>query len=142
MLFTYDSTLPSTTNKKGVYTVRTSGYSRFAQYPVVRDGAKGDIMAIFGIYSKDWTYNYGAYQCTVNYFDDIMFDKDAFLTEAEVEELTPGRFMGYARHVGRRVYRITRSGRNDGRPRKAAVFSLPAIPGSVKIRIFAPDIHS
>ena len=53
------------------------------------DGAKGDIMAIFGIYSKDWTYNYGAYQCTVNYFDDIMFDKDAFLTEAEVEELTP-----------------------------------------------------
>ncbi|MBP6461345.1 MAG: hypothetical protein KA231_02935, partial [Alistipes sp.] len=57
--------------------------------PVVRDGAKGDIMAIFGIYSKDWTYNYGAYQCTVNYFDDIMFDKDAFLTEAEVEELTP-----------------------------------------------------
>lgn len=89
VLFTYDSTLPSTTNKKGVYTVRTSGYSRFAQYPVVRDGAKGDIMAIFGIYSKDWTYNYGAYQCTVNYFDDIMFDKDAFLTEAEVEELTP-----------------------------------------------------
>lgn len=54
----------------------------FAQYPVVRDGAKGDIMAIFGIYSKDWTYNYGAYQCTVNYFDDIMFDEDAFLTEA------------------------------------------------------------
>ena len=87
VLFTYDSTLPSTTNKKGVYTVRTSGYSRFAQYPVVRDGAKGDIMAIFGIYSKDWTYNYGAYQCTVNYFDDIMFDKDAFLTEAEVEHL-------------------------------------------------------
>ena len=89
VLFTYDSTLPSTTNKKGVYTVRTSGYSRFAQYPVVRDGAKGDIMAIFGIYSKDWTYNYGAYQCTVNYFDDIMFDEDAFLTEAEVEQLTP-----------------------------------------------------
>ena len=25
---------------------------------------------------------------------------------------------------------------------RAAVFSLPAIPGSVKIRIFAPDIHS
>lgn len=46
-------------------------------------------MAIFGIYSKDWTYNYGAYQCTVNYFDDIMFDKDAFLTEEEVETLTP-----------------------------------------------------
>ncbi|OKY92762.1 MAG: hypothetical protein BHV65_12745, partial [Alistipes sp. 58_9_plus] len=89
VLFTYDSTLPSTTNKKGVYTVRTSGYSRFAQYPVVRDGAKGDIMAIFGIYSKDWTYNYGAYQCTVNYFDDIMFDEDVFLTEAEVEQLTP-----------------------------------------------------
>ena len=87
VLFTYDSTLPSTTNKKGVYTVRTSGYSRFAQYPVVRDGAKGDIMAIFGIYSKNWTYNYGAYQCTVNYFDDITRDKDAFLTEAEVEEL-------------------------------------------------------
>lgn len=89
VLFTYDSTLPSTTNKKGVYTVRTSGYSRFAQYPVVRDGAKGDIMAIFGIYSRDWSYSYGAYQCTVNYFDDIMFDEDAFMTEEKSSQMTP-----------------------------------------------------
>ncbi|MFR6635454.1 MAG: hypothetical protein ACLUQ6_12890 [Alistipes onderdonkii] len=90
VLFTYDSTLPSTTNKKGVYTVRTSGYSRFAQYTRrPRRREEGDIMAILRHLPKDWTYNYGAYQCTVNYFDDIMFDKDAFLTEAEVEELTP-----------------------------------------------------
>lgn len=88
VLFSFGE-LPTQTMKAGVYTVRTSGYSRFAKQPVVRDGAKGDILAILGIYSKYWTSSYGAYQCSVNYFDDIMFEKDAFLTEKEVEEITP-----------------------------------------------------
>ncbi len=89
VLFTYGAAVPSQTLTAGVYTVRTSGYSRFAKQPVVRDGAKGDILAIFGIYSKSWSYSFGAYQCSVNYFDDIMFEKDAFLTKEEVETLTP-----------------------------------------------------
>lgn len=89
VLFTYGSSLPSQTLTAGVYTVRTSGYSRFAKQPIVRDGATGDILAIIGIYSKSWTYGFGAYQCSVNNFDDIMFDESAFLSEEEVNELTP-----------------------------------------------------
>lgn len=89
VLFTYGDAIPAQTLTAGVYTVRTSGYSRFAKYPIVRDGAKGDILAIFGIYSKSWTYGFGAYQCSVSYFDDIMFDKEAFLTSEEVKQLTP-----------------------------------------------------
>lgn len=89
VLFTYGAAVPSQTLKAGVYAIRTSGYSRFAKQPIVRDGATGDILAIFGIYSKSWSYSYGAYQCSVNYFDDILFDKDQFLTAEEVSTLTP-----------------------------------------------------
>lgn len=73
VLFSYDNAMPTSTLKAGVYVVRSSGYSRFAGKPVVRDGAKGDILAIFGIYSKSWTYPYGAYQLTVSRYQDIMF---------------------------------------------------------------------
>lgn len=92
VLFTYGDAVPAQTLEAGVYTVRTSGYSRFAKYPVVRDGARGDILAIFGIYSKSWTYSFGAYQCSVNYFQDILFDKDQFLTAEEVLEMTPNGY--------------------------------------------------
>lgn len=89
VLFTYGDALPSQTLTAGVYTVRTSGYARFAKQPIVRDGATGDILAILGIYSKSWTYGFGAYQCSVNNFEDLMFSEDAFLTEQEVDALTP-----------------------------------------------------
>lgn len=89
VLFTYGETDPSSTMAAGVYTVRTSGYARFAKSPIVRGGARGDLLAIFGIYSKSWTYSFGAYQCSVNRFEDIMFDKDDFLTAEEVEDKTP-----------------------------------------------------
>ena len=85
MLFTYGAALPTQTMTAGVFTVRTSGHSRFARQPIVRDGATGDILAIMGIYAKYWGQSYGAYQCSVNRFEDTMFDKEDFLTEAEVK---------------------------------------------------------
>lgn len=88
VLFSYIG-LPTQTNKAGVFSVRTSGYSRFAKMPIVRDGAKGDILAIIGIYAKYWDQSYGAYQCSVNRYEDIMFPEDAYLSLEEVAELTP-----------------------------------------------------
>lgn len=90
VLFTYGASLPSETLSAGVFTVRTSGYSRFARQPIVRDGATGDILAIMGIYSKSWDYRFGAYQCSVNRFEDIMFAEEDFLTEAEVKAQSEG----------------------------------------------------
>jgi len=94
VLFSYDDAMPTSTLKAGVFVVRTSGYSRFAAKPVVRDGAKGDILAIFGIYSKSWTYPYGAYQLTVNRYNDIMFKSTDFLTSNEVLAMTPNGYPG------------------------------------------------
>lgn len=90
VLFTYGAALPTQTMTAGVFTVRTSGYSRFARQPIVRDGETGDILAIMGIYAKYWGQSYGAYQCSVNRFEDIMFDKEDFLTEAEVKAQSEG----------------------------------------------------
>ncbi len=92
VLFSYTADMPSSTKRPGVYTIRTSGYARFAKRPIVRDGAKGDILAIYGIYSKSWDYNYLAYQCTVNRFSDIHFDESDFLTSSEVRALTPNGY--------------------------------------------------
>lgn len=94
VLFSYDNAMPTSTLKAGVYVVRSSGYSRFAGKPVVRDGAKGDILAIFGIYSKSWTYPYGAYQLTVSRYQDIMFAESDYLTEDEVLANTPNGYPG------------------------------------------------
>ena len=94
VLFSYDNAMPTSTLKAGVYVVRTSGYSRFAGKPVVRDGAKGDILAIFGIYSKSWTYPYGAYQLTVSRYQDIMFAQSDYLTDDEVLANTPNGYPG------------------------------------------------
>lgn len=88
VLFSYVG-LPTQTMTKGVFVVRTSGYSRFAKQPVVRDGGKGDILAILGIYAQYWTQSYGAYQCSISHFDDLMFDESQFLTDAEAEALAP-----------------------------------------------------
>lgn len=90
VLFTYGAALPTQMMTAGVFTVRTSGYSRFARQPIVREGATGDILAIMGIYAKFWSQNFGAYQCSVNRFEDIMFDKEDFLTEAEVKAQSEG----------------------------------------------------
>ena len=82
--------LPKQMMKEGVFTVRTSGYSRFARQPIVREGATGDILAIMGVYAKYWGQDYGAYQCSINRFEDIMFAEEDFWTEADVKSQSEG----------------------------------------------------
>lgn len=82
--------LPKQMMKEGVFTVRTSGYSRFARQPIVREGATGDILAIMGVYAKYWEQDYGAYQCSINRFEDIMFAEEDFWTEADVKSQSEG----------------------------------------------------
>ena len=74
VLVTYSSSIPSSTNQAGVYTVRTSGYSRFAGNFIPKDGAKGYVMAIFSLYSKSWSSGYGTYQLSINRFKDFGFE--------------------------------------------------------------------
>lgn len=82
-------------SQDGIYVVRTSGYSRFANRPLCKDGEKADITAIFGIYSKQSDYSgserdYATYQLTLNRFEDMEFEKGprAFLSEEQVASLT------------------------------------------------------
>jgi len=82
------------TSEKGVYQVRTSGYARFANRNVTRDGAVGTITGIFSIYSKRSDYSgdsgdYANYQVSVSRFEDLEFAAEDFLTDEEVERLTP-----------------------------------------------------
>ena len=82
------------TSDKGVYMVRTSGYSRFSDKPVVKDGEVGNITGIYGIYSKrsDFTggdRDFATYQLSISHFMDLEFTPDQFLSEEEVERLTP-----------------------------------------------------
>ena len=92
--FTYD---PAATlcSAHGLYTLRTSGYSRFARQPICKDGEKATITAIYGIYSKNTNYaadsnDFASYQLTISSINDIEFEngKDALLTEEQVEYLT------------------------------------------------------
>lgn len=64
------------TSDPGVYTLRVSGYSRFANNYLPMDGATGDILAIYSIYSKTSTYaggsyDYATYQLTPCRLKDI-----------------------------------------------------------------------
>lgn len=104
--FLYDQLMSGQTvhtNDPGVYTVRSSGYSRFAGKPVPRDGAKADITAIYGVYGKSQYDN--TYQLTVNNFEDMVFydGSNAFLKESEVEALTPDGY-SYNEEEGRYDY--------------------------------------
>ena len=76
ILVTYSNTKPSSTNKAGVYTVRTSGYSRFAGKFIPKDGAVGDVLAILSLYSKEWSYSYGTYQLSLNRYEDFEFETE------------------------------------------------------------------
>ena len=92
--FTYD---PAATlcSAHGLYTLRTSGYSRFARQPICKDGEKATITAIYGIYAKNTSYtadanDYASYQLTISSINDIEFENGdaALLTEEQVEYLT------------------------------------------------------
>lgn len=85
---------PVYTSDRGVYMVRTSGYSRFASRNVVKDGAVGNITGIYGIYAKESNFqggarDYATYQVSLNRFSDLEFSDDAFLTNEQVQALTP-----------------------------------------------------
>ena len=80
------------TSDPGVYSVRTSGYSQFAMKPIPKDGAVGNVLGIYGIYSKrsDFTggsYDYAQYQISVSRIEDLDFKAEDLLTEAEADEL-------------------------------------------------------
>lgn len=95
--FTYLDDIATTTHytsDHGIYIVRTSGYSQFAGHPAVKDGAKGNITAIFGIYSqrsdfKGGANDYATYQLSVNNYADFEFASEDYLSEDEVKTLTP-----------------------------------------------------
>ncbi len=74
ILVTYDSSTPTTTNTAGVYTVRTSGYSRFANKFIPKDGTVGNVLAIFGLYATYWDYQYATYQLSISRFSDFEFE--------------------------------------------------------------------
>ena len=86
------------TSEKGIYTVRSSGYSRFAGRAVPRDGAVATITAIYGIYSQQSDYSgsssdYAAYQLTVNRFEDMVFEAGdaALLTDGTKDTNRDGK---------------------------------------------------
>lgn len=94
MLFVYDTSAEYCSDA-GVYSMRTSGYSRFAKRNAPRDNEKANITAIYGIYAKRSDYTGGAnddasYQLSVSRVEDVEFVNGdaALLTDAEVEELT------------------------------------------------------
>lgn len=94
VLFAYDmESLNCSAN--GLYSLRTSGYSRFARRNICKDGERATITAIYGIYAKESTYvgdanDWASYQLTVSSINDIVFDNGdaALLTDAQVEALT------------------------------------------------------
>ncbi len=67
------------TSDKGVYMLRTSGYSRFAGNYAPKHGSKGDVLAIYQIYSKYSDYTGGesdiaTYQIAINRIEDAQFE--------------------------------------------------------------------
>ena len=76
ILITYNDGIPTSTNTSGVYTVRTSGYSRFAGKFIPKDGSKGDVLAIFCLYAKCWDESYATYQLSLNRYEDFGFETE------------------------------------------------------------------
>ncbi len=72
----------------GVYSIRTSGYARFAMQPVPRHGTVGNVLGIYSIYSTRLN-QYAQYQITVNRIEDLDFPKDSLLTQEWIDKNTP-----------------------------------------------------
>lgn len=79
----------------GNFIVRTSGYSRFANRNICKDGEETTITAIYCIYSKESTYtggrnDYALYQLTLNRYEDMVFTNGeaALLSDEDVERMT------------------------------------------------------
>ena len=94
VLFTYD-TSATICSANGVYSLRTSGYSRFARRNVCKDGEKATITAIYGIYAQKSDYkanaeDWASYQLTISSYSDLEFENGeaALLTDEQVAQLT------------------------------------------------------
>lgn len=72
------------TSDPGVYIVRTSGYSKFANRFIPKDGARGDVLGIYCIYTGSASKSpytggqsdYATYQITVSRLEDMTFDME------------------------------------------------------------------
>lgn len=94
MLFTYNTSAQYCSDA-GVYSLRTSGYSRFAKRNVPKDGEKATVTAIYGIYAQRSDYtgganDYASYQLSVSRFEDVEFENGdaALLTDEQVAAMT------------------------------------------------------
>ena len=94
VLFTYD-TSATICSANGVYSLRTSGYSRFARRNVCKDGEKATITAIYGIYAQKSDYkanadDWASYQLSISSYSDLEFENGeaALLTDEQVAQLT------------------------------------------------------
>lgn len=93
IIISYDPTAVYTSDP-GVYSLRTSGYSRFASKPVPQDGTEGTVLGIFSIYAEQSSFtggsrDYAQYQITVNRIEDLDFPEESLLTEEWIEANTP-----------------------------------------------------
>ncbi len=93
-LFTYNTSAKYCSDA-GVYSLRTSGYSRFAKRNVAKDGEKATVTAIYGIYAQRSNYvggadDYASYQLSVSRFEDVEFENGdaALLTDEQVAAMT------------------------------------------------------
>ncbi|MEG0807238.1 MAG: DUF5689 domain-containing protein [Alistipes sp.] len=79
---------------KGVYSVRTSGFSRFASKPIPKDGSVGNVLGIYGVYAKNSNFDGGArdfaqYQISVSRYEDLGFEPSTLLDETWIKANTP-----------------------------------------------------
>lgn len=72
----------------GAYSIRTSGYSRFAMRPVPRNGSVGNVLGIYSIYSQRLN-DYAQYQITVNRIEDLEFPATSLVSQAWIDHNTP-----------------------------------------------------
>lgn len=79
----------------GNFIVRTSGYSRFANRNICKDGEEATITALYCIYSKESTYtggrnDFALYQLSLNRYEDMVFTNGeaALLSDEDVERMT------------------------------------------------------
>ena len=72
----------------GAYSIRTSGYARFAMQPIPRNGTIGNVLGIYGIYSTQLN-QYAQYQITVNRIEDLEFPAESLLSQEWIDHNTP-----------------------------------------------------
>ena len=83
---------PTKGSQAGAYQMRTSGYSRYANRYVPRNGATGSILGIYAIYSTESDYtggsrDYANYQLTPFRFEDILPEYYSAMTAEDEAEM-------------------------------------------------------